>query len=278
MPETISLNCADGTVLSAVLTAAETPKAVVVIGSALGVSQRFYHRFAEFLARQQYSVLTFDYRRTGENAVACATARLADWGQLDIEAAIAYALQCDLPVHFIGHSIGGQLLGLAPSATKLEKIVFVASSAPYWRRWHFPDNWKMLFTSKLVFPLVASMSSEFPSKRFGLGNLNIPSDIFKEWCDWMGREDYLFDAELDLDTSGYAAIRSDMLSFGFSDDSLAPEANLAHLLKFFPNANSSFKMVDPAETGQRAIGHTGLFRDKFQETLWPQILDHFGQR
>lgn len=277
MAKPITLICADGTRLSATVFSAESPRATLIIGSALGVSHGFYQRFAQFVSAQGFNVISFDYRMTGENADVVQEARLRDWGQQDINAAISYALNLALPVCFIGHSIGGQLLGLAPLSPKLKKIVLVAASAPYWRRWPFPGNIKMLFTGRVVFPLVAGFSQEFPSRRFGLGNLNIPSPIFKEWCHCMACEEYLFADSLDFDTSAYNAIAGEVLSLGFSDDSLAPESNLAYLLRFFPNANTELRMLTPADYQQAAIGHTGVFRDKFRDTVWTQLVDDLNK-
>ncbi|MCV6624279.1 MAG: hypothetical protein OIF51_21275, partial [Cellvibrionaceae bacterium] len=46
----------------------EAAKAMVIIGSALGVSHNFYRRFSEYLCEQGYECLSFDYRGTGEQS------------------------------------------------------------------------------------------------------------------------------------------------------------------------------------------------------------------
>ena len=45
-----------------------TPKAAVIIPCAMGVGQKFYTRFAQWLAGQGYHVTTFDYRGIGFSA------------------------------------------------------------------------------------------------------------------------------------------------------------------------------------------------------------------
>ncbi|BFM14043.1 alpha/beta fold hydrolase [Maricurvus nonylphenolicus] len=273
--QSVILTCADQQTLAAQFYECDAPKGVVVIGSALGVSQHYYKRFAHYLVDQGFHALTFDYRFTGDSEAKglANSISMLDWGRQDIEAAIAFAESKGLPVYFVGHSIGGQLLGMAPSATKLSKIVLVASSAPYWRRWSFPGNLKIAFTAKVLFPLVTAFNKQFPCKTFGLGNIDIPSPFIRQWASWMLKRDYLFDAGLGVATENYANLKQDVLSLGFSDDDLAPEVNVSHLLTFFPNTNSELKMLSPHEGGMKALGHTGYFREDAKATFWTQLVN-----
>lgn len=271
----INLTCEDQNTVAAHFYEAEVAKGVVVIGSALGVSQHYYKRFANYLVDQNYHVLTFDYRYTGDSSASFKSKdiNLEDWGRQDIEAAIVFAEEKALPVYFVGHSIGGQLVGLAPSAKKLKKLVFVASSAPYWRRWSFPGNIKILLSSKLLFPVVAALTRQFPTQAVGLGNIAIPSGFIQQWAAWMRKPDYLLDASFALDEQGYAELSQPILSLGFTDDDLAPEANIQHLAGFFTSADVAVKMFDPQQAQVNSLGHTGFFRDNVKNSLWPELLN-----
>ncbi len=112
-------------------------KALILICSATGLRQQFYWKFAEWMTTQGYGVLTFDYRGIGASlngrSVRDSSARKQDWGQLDMPAALDY-LVCkfpDLPIHMVGHSVGGQLIGLMPNHERIERIVTVGSSSGY---------------------------------------------------------------------------------------------------------------------------------------------------
>jgi predicted alpha/beta hydrolase len=48
--------------------ATEAPRAAVIIPSAMGVAQKYYTCFAQWLASQGYEVTTFDYRGIGQSA------------------------------------------------------------------------------------------------------------------------------------------------------------------------------------------------------------------
>ncbi|WP_281646897.1 alpha/beta fold hydrolase [Parendozoicomonas sp. Alg238-R29] len=274
MVEQQVITCSDNYPLSINFYPSPNPKGTVIIASAIGVSQTYYQRFADFLVESGLHAITFDYRYTGQNSTSAKSTSLSlsDWGSQDIETVIQFALTKNLPAYFIGHSIGGQLLGLAPSAKELKKMVFVASSAPYWKRWPAPENLKILLAAKVLFPLIAGFTKQFPTKSLGLGNQPIPSPYISQWSRWMTEQDYLFQDTFHLDTSHYPNIKGNILSLGFTDDNLAPEINIEYLLRFFPGAPSSLKILNPKNLGVKAIAHTGFFRDTLKENLWKSVL------
>lgn len=277
--------CRDDYPISLTLYESDQAKGIVIIAAALGVPQPFYRRYAEFLCGQGYDVITFNYRGTGDSVYPDkkVEVKLEDWGHQDIEAIIQFALERQsnntslASIHYVGHSIGGQLLGLAESSSKLDNMIFVASSAPYWQRWSFPKNLKMWIVGQLLIPGLSIGKKDFPAKKVGLGSINFPSSAARQWAQWMGRPAYLFCEKFDLDIQHYAALTQPLLSYGFTDDELAPEINVTSLLNYFPNANSEVRMVAPKMIGQKSIGHSGYFRDKVKETLWQDALKWFSQ-
>ena len=63
----IELTASDGTPLAARIFPATEPKGAVLIVSAMGIPQQFYAPFATWLASEQFTVLTFDYRGIGKS-------------------------------------------------------------------------------------------------------------------------------------------------------------------------------------------------------------------
>ena len=123
MPDTLTLECRDGTPLCALLYPAKAAKGCVVIGSALGVPQGFYKSFAEYLAEHSFHCLTFDYRGTGESVHApLSSIQLKDWGEQDIDAAINAIRNLEgadslRRIHFGGRSSRSLLGGTASHFT-----------------------------------------------------------------------------------------------------------------------------------------------------------------
>src|SRR5438477_6895561 len=90
----------------------------VVVNSAMGVPRRYYAPFARFLAASGFHVLTYDYRGIGESRrgpVGEVRARLSDWGEKDFVAALDWASRevGGTRALVVGHSVGGQIVGLA---------------------------------------------------------------------------------------------------------------------------------------------------------------------
>ena len=109
----------------------------VVIASAAGVPRRYYKPFASYLARAGLRTLTFDYRGVGGSrptSLRGFRAALHEWGERDLAGAITWAAdqRPDLPVLVVTHSVGGQVLGLAPSLDRVRAVLSVASQSGYW--------------------------------------------------------------------------------------------------------------------------------------------------
>lgn len=276
MTTRINLTCNDGVELNATIfdpALDQTPNASLIIAPALGVPQRFYTAFAHFCSDQGIRTLVFDYRGTDDTPQKTVKARfrLAEWGKLDLAAAISYCQQWQQPIHLVGHSVGGQIVGLADNCTQLKSIHLIAASAPYWKRWSTPNNLIMLFSSFILFPAITKLSNNFNTKRYGLGSQFIQSSIISDWASWMRQPDYLFGSSFELDIQAYQSITSPIYSYAISDDKLAPLQNIKHLNSAFSKADVRLIEVSTADVDAESIGHTGLFRQKIGQRYWPKI-------
>lgn len=271
--------CDDGYPLHATVFVSHECRGKVVIGSALGIGHAFYAKLATFFAQNGLTTFCFDYRGTGESSrtIDGCNLQLSDWGRQDIEAVLQFAQQhepiTDTPIYFIGHSIGGQVFPLAASADRVKRTILVAASAPYWRRWPFPSIISTFISSRVILRLAANLTQDFPTARFGLGNLSIKSSLVREWCAWMGESDYLFNRRFNLDAEkDYSRYTSPVLSFGASDDLLAPAVNIQKLLDFYASTSKSIKIITPIDYDVKTIGHSGFFRSNLEKSLWQEML------
>ena len=282
--QNLLIECADGYILDAVSfdcsllgISPSEKKGIVVFSSALGVGCSHYFKLATYLAQQGFDAICFNYRGTGARPANYSEFEftLADWGRLDVDAVIRHASDKSLPVYYIGHSIGGQLLPLCDSANHVERAILMAASAPYWGRWPFPANIQMLLTCQLVLPLAASLYTEFPASKFGLGNLEIPPHLIKEWCRWIRKPDYLLDESFNLDAiAKFSACNVPVLAYAFSDDKMAPLANIEKLISFWGGTRKSIVLRKPIDLGVNRIGHSGFVSSKFESILWKELSDY----
>ena len=95
----------------------------VLFNSATAVPRKIYRGFAGYLAGRGCAVLTYDYRGTGDSrqkSLVGFKASMSDWAALDVTAAVAWMRERykNLPLNYVGHSFGGQVLGLLPTTAR----------------------------------------------------------------------------------------------------------------------------------------------------------------
>lgn len=112
----------------------QEPAGVVLIAPAMGVPQRFYTDFANWLAGQGYLAVTFDYLGMGRSRrmpLRQLNVDILDWGRHDCSAVLAAAAEVagGLPLYWIGHSVGAQILPLVDGHERLTRIVTIAAGS-----------------------------------------------------------------------------------------------------------------------------------------------------
>jgi predicted alpha/beta hydrolase len=251
------------------------PVGSVVVPSAMGVAQNFYSRFAEWLAAQGYTVTTFDYRGIGLSAPASLRrfpVSLIDWAREDCAAVIdfAKARHPNLPLYWVGHSLGGQLIGLIPNRDRIDRVITVACGSGYWRENAWRTKRMVWWLWYVAVPLSIRTLGYFPGKRLRkVGNL--PAGVMEQWRRWCLSPEYLVSAEGEEVRAAYASVRTPMLSLSFTDDEMMSAASIRSLHKLYTSAPIEYRRIAPGEIGVPHIGHFGFFRSQFERTLWPVV-------
>src|SRR6202012_5786096 len=152
----IALPAADSYLLGATLFLPRGAKRhAVLINSASAVPRRIYRGFAGYLARRGCAVLTYDYRGIGDSrqkslvgynqpkSLVGFKASMSDWAALDVTAAVAWMRERykTLPLAYVGHSFGGQALGLLANNSEISRALLVASQATYWKLIASPERY-----------------------------------------------------------------------------------------------------------------------------------------
>lgn len=276
----IQIPTADGFLLSATHYAPAQPNGrVVLIASAMGVKQRYYADFADFLTQTGFSVYTFDYRGMGKSvspemkSLRGFAVQLREWATKDAEAMVQYInkLHEGQGIVWIGHSVGGQLLGFLPSYQSITQAIFVASQCGYWGNWSGGDKAKMWLLWHVVIPPLSHLFGYFPSKRMRLFE-NLPKGIALEWAKWGRHRDYLF-GYANEQNSHYHQIKIPILSYSFSDDTYAPRLSVQKLLEGYRSSQGEHRYLQPKDIGHRVIGHFGFFKPMYKDSLWAQALE-----
>jgi predicted alpha/beta hydrolase len=263
----MEIRAADGYTLHATLHDANSNR-TIVIASAMGVKRRYYDAFAQFLAANGITALTFDYRGIGDSrprSLRGFQGSLRDWGTLDLTAAIDWISRELRPKQLFhaGHSCGGQIVGLASNASRIDRMLFVCAQSGYWRHW---PRLRGLGLGALWYamPSIARVAGYFPSRVLGLGSEDLPREVATQWATWGRHPDYIFSAN---DPAPFARLTAPILAWSFEDDHYAPRRAVEALLARYESAAITRKHVM-----QRKVGHFGFFR-KGNEDLWRESLD-----
>lgn len=104
----------------------------VLISSATGVKQNFYYNFASYLAERGFFAYTYDYGGIGLSQTVDVRKSRADyrtWGQIDYPAVARFVRERhpDNPLYLIGHSVGGNHLGMSEVSGEFAAVVTICS-------------------------------------------------------------------------------------------------------------------------------------------------------
>lgn len=249
----------------------------MVIGSALGVPRYIYFKLALFFAEHGFNVLCFDYRGVYESQsskIAGSEMRMYDWGNFDINAALEWSLRNWNPnkLIYIGHSCGGQLLGLATQASKIDAAIFIASVSGYWKLWPLPQKMGLWSVWQII-TLIAFWFDDFPARKLQLSSTNIPAGVATEWARWGKSRNYLWDNISQQDLIRYQNLRFPLLALGFADDHyFGPPKAVKKLLEYYPSTRQTFRIIKPESYNRESIGHFGSLKKDFRDTLWKELL------
>jgi predicted alpha/beta hydrolase len=272
------IRCDDGVALHCTVFPAAPARdrgVTVIVCPAVLVRQRYYAAFAAYLAEQGVRAITVANRGMGTSLAAEARPaphRLRDWGERDLPAVVAWAKSTE-PTHrlsLVGHSMGGQIVGLTDSIHALDSIVTVVATAAWWGHWPFPTNVGIL-AWYLTIPVMGRALKAVPADRFGMGP-DMTTSLARDWARWGRHPEYLagpFGHTLHM--RSYAGR---VLAYSFTDDEhLGCRRAVDALHSDYLQAGLVRRHVDPASLGVPAVGHFGYFRRTAGAQLWAETVD-----
>ena len=268
---------------------AASARAGVLIVPAMGVDQRYYAPFAGWLADQGYFVTAFDYRGTGasrppefQRSLKGFEADVFTWATLDVPPFVDFVADSvpGRPLLWVGHSLGGQILGLVPNRQRVQAMVTVACGSGYWLENSLllrATVWWLWFVAA---PLSIRLLGYFPGRRLRkIGDL--PAGVMRQWRAWCLDREYVVGVEGEAVRRDYATLTTPILSLSFSDDEYMSARNIESIHSFYAASPREMRRFHPRDVGAKRIGHFGFFRRTLGDRLWPQAggwLDRFASR
>lgn len=284
----ITFPAADGYLLAATLFLPRGAKRhAVLLNSATAVPRKIYRGFAGYLAHRGCAVLTYDYRGIGGSrrkepvgyhkpkSLVGFKASMSDWAALDVSAAVAWMRERykALPLAYVGHSFGGQALGLIENNSEVSRALLVAAQAAYWKLMTPPENYRVFALMNLIGAPLARMLGYAPGWA-GIGE-DLPKDAFLQWTEWVNSPRYLFDSKLPA-LQNFAKFNGELRALCFADDRWATRPAVELLCSGFTAAKPEILTIAPADLTVKTIGHMGFFRPEHRETLWRSAAEWIG--
>ena len=261
-------------------------KKAVMIAPATGIKRQFYHNFAHYLAEQGFGVLTFDNEGIGESLItnlAKCDASLISWGRHDMPAVLD-ALQDEFPdasYHLVGHSAGGQLIGLMPNYRAIASVFNIACSSGRIKNMDMPYKLKAMGFMDAFIPLMNLVLGYTPSDKIGMGE-PLPRGVARQWREWCNGAGYIKTAfGKSIHTHFYDDIAMPALWLGFSDDEIANSKNIDDMIRVFTQMPVEKRFLNPKDFGLNHIGHMRYFSSRTNvkaPELWQMAIDWLNKQ
>ena len=258
-------------------------RSTVIINAATSVACRYYTRFAAFLVSHGFNAIVYDYRGIGlsrPETLIGLDASWIDWGRLDFEAVLGFAKTQfrGQPISIVAHSIGGFVVGLAPSNAKLFRIFTIGAQYAVWRDYAPGAMAGMVLRWHLVMPAITAVLGYFPGKRLGWLE-DTPRGVVQDWSGSRGalerwrRLRRMAPAERGSILRQFAEVTAPILALSVMDDPFGTSSATERLLAHFSASNRVHLRIPPEASGHDTVGHFAFFHSRFETTLWQIPLD-----
>jgi predicted alpha/beta hydrolase len=247
-------------------------KATIIINSATGVLRQYYNAFSQYLCEQGLQVISYDYRGIGGSRtqdMGDKNLSMVNWGRKDYHAVVDWVERVH-PEHKIlgvGHSIGGQLLGLLPDNQRVSAYLNIASQHAHWKNWRGKFKAQSFVFFHGLLPLFAYSAKQFP--KWVLGSEALPKQVTKDWSRF-GRKAFYTDVDGQNLKDNFFNYKGNMRFLAIADDNaFAPPTAVKSLKEnVYKNAPAEFLLVEPSRYGMKRIDHFGFFKKSMNQQAW----------
>ena len=274
----LHIETSDGFVLKATEFLPDAKNGIgVIINGATGVLRVYYQAFAEFLCDNGFTVLTYDYRGIGDSREArdhAPVPTMLHWGQRDMDAVFRdfQTRHPELTIKGMGHSIGGQLLGVMPDNNRYHSFLGIASQHIHWKNWPLKDRPLVIAFFFGVLPLFYKLTGGLPN--WVLGSEYLPKHVARDWSRFGRKRAWIADEKGKPLRDGFHGYEGKMRLVGMSDDKrFAPPSCVSRLAAMYKKASPEVHILEPQQLGMKSIDHFGFFQKKMNRHAWEECAE-----
>jgi predicted alpha/beta hydrolase len=245
------------------------------INSSMATPRQYYRAFATHMAGRGFVVLTYDYRGIGGSHydIPPPPARTAAaWASVDQTAAADFLAGRfpDCTRMLMGHSLGGQILGLCPRAGEWRAILLVATAHGWWKTW--PRHRLRMWLRTYVLPPLIKMAPGLFRRRVEERS-NMPYALTMEMMHYLRTRDFFVDEQGQPVRPYNDAIHAPLRHIVLSDDDVVIPGSDIDVPYTYPNAKFFRDFRTPADYGTDKVNHFGFFRRSMPVAAWDDAAD-----
>lgn len=245
--------------------------AYLIINNGARVLQKKYFEFAGYVSANGINVVTYDYSDMGVSKAVLKTSErsVQQWSAIDMQSIIDDVLNTNpkAKLFVLGHSLGGQIIGLSERSSKLSGIILVATQTGYWKYWPFPLNILNYMAWRIYVPSLLQLCGYFPGG-YDKQLSHMPKQAASEWMKWCNSPNYLFD-NIPENKRYYDSITCPLLSISFDADVYATKQSVDWLTSRYVNAKVKRKHYVSRKT---RYGHSALFERANFKTMGNDVI------
>lgn len=250
-----------------------TAVGVVLVAPAMATTANYYKPFATWLSGRGYIVYTFDYQGYGASArtpLSEVDADIFTWAN-DAATMVdhVHETEHDLPLHWLGHSLGGQILPFVDHS-KLEDATILCAGTGYWKLSEGVNSVLAPALWYVVAPALIRLTGYYPGKTLNLIG-DLPGPVMSQWATWCKNPDYMTGVNPEV-ARKYSSVDLPLTAISFTDDKTMSEASSLHLENLYDGTEVNRVRLTPAELGKKSIDHFGFFHRNNAE-VWEAVLD-----
>lgn len=255
----------------------EQTRGAVLLVPGMGIPQGYYQSFCNWLASQGFLTLSFDFRGVGRSLVdRKIKVDIFDWVHHDCRAAAQTLIEAahkheDIPLYWIGHSLGGQIFPMVEEHTAFKKMIAVSTGSGYWGYYKQPLRSFSFLLWYFLAPVSIKMLGYFPGNKLGMVG-DLPGDAMMQWRRWCLNSDYAAGVEDDWVRAAYASVLQPITNIHLKDDEYLSAKSNRSLMALYTGSIIKTLDISPDEIQEKRIGHTGFFRSRFRDSLWQDYL------